>query len=75
MTTSEASASISNETKTFNEMIEFKNATKKTSHNTITQMERQLMHPLEVNDKLAFETIKTVRLDFITNEAKATVPR
>ena len=33
------------------------------------------MHPLELNDKLAFETIKTVRLDFLTEEAKAPIPR
>ncbi len=33
------------------------------------------MHPLQINDELAFETIKTVRLDFLTNEAKAPIPR
>ena len=36
---------------------------------------RQLLHPLEVNDELAFKTIKTVRLDFLTDEAKAPIPR
>ena len=46
-----------------------------TFHRTMTQEERQLMHPLELNDKLAFETIKTVRLDFLTEEAKAPIPR
>lgn len=46
-----------------------------TLHRTETQQERQLLHPLELNDKLAFETIKTVRLDFLTNEAKAPIPR
>ena len=40
-----------------------------------TQEERQLLHPLELNDKLAFDTIKTVRLDFLTDEAKAPIPR
>jgi hypothetical protein len=44
-------------------------------HRTMTQEERQLLHPLELNDKLAFDTIKTVRLDFLTNEAKAPIPR
>ena len=44
-------------------------------HKTMTQEERQLLHPLELNDKLAFETIKTVRLDFLTEEAKAPIPR
>ena len=29
---------------------------------TMTAEQRQLLHPLELNDKLAFETIKTVRL-------------
>ena len=48
---------------------------KSTLHKTKTQGERQLLHPLEVNDKLAFDTIKTVRLDFLTNEAKAPIPR
>ena len=42
---------------------------------TLTQEERQLLHPLELNDKLAFESIKTVRLDFLTEEAKAPIPR
>ena len=46
-----------------------------TLHKTDTQQERQLLHPLELNDKLAFETIKTVRLDFLTNEANAPIPR
>ena len=41
----------------------------------MTQHERQLLHPLELNDKLAFDTIKTVRLDFLTKEAKAPIPR
>ena len=40
-----------------------------------SQRERQLLHPLELNDKLAFDTIKTVRLDFLTEEAKAPIPR
>ena len=48
---------------------------KNTLHATMTQMQRQLLHPLELNDKLAFETIKTVRLDFLTKEAKAPIPR
>ena len=72
--TSEGSVSI-NEANVLNEMIGFKNTTKETLHKTITQMERQLMHPLEINDKLAFETIKTVKLDFLTDEAKAPIPR
>ena len=50
-------------------------STKSTLVHTVTQEERQLLHPLELNDKLAFETIKTVRLDFLTNEAKAPIPR
>ena len=37
--------------------------------------QEQLLHPLELNDKLAFETIKTVGLDFLTGEAKAPIPR
>ena len=41
----------------------------------LSRQERQLLHPLELNDKLAFETIGTVRLDFLTNEAKAPIPR
>jgi len=41
----------------------------------LTKQERQVMHPLEINDKLAFETIRTVRLDFLTEEAKAPIPR
>jgi hypothetical protein len=44
-------------------------------HRTMTQEQRQLLHPLELNDKLAFETIKTVRLEFLTEEAKAPIPR
>jgi len=48
---------------------------KSTLHRTMTQEERQLLHPLEINDRLAFETIKTVRLDFITGEAEAPIPR
>ena len=40
-----------------------------------SQHERQLLHPLELNDKLAFETIKTVRLDFLTEEAVPPIPR
>jgi hypothetical protein len=46
-----------------------------TLHQTLTQEERQLLHPLEINDRLAFETIKTVRLDFLTDEAEAPIPR
>ena len=42
---------------------------------TKTMEERQFMHPLELNDKLAFETIKTVRLDFLTDEAVPPIPR
>jgi len=34
-----------------------------------------MMHPLELNDKLAFDTIRTVRLDFLTNEARAPIQR
>jgi len=52
-----------------------KHVKKSTFHKTKTQAERQLLHPLELNDKLAFETIKTVRLDFLTNEARAPIPR
>ena len=37
-------------------------------HETMTQEERQLLHPLELNDKLAFEIIKTVRLDYFEGE-------
>jgi hypothetical protein len=33
------------------------------------------MHPLEINDRLAFERIKTVRLDFLTDEATSPIPR
>ena len=40
-----------------------------------SQRERQLLHPLEINDKLAFDTIKTVRLDFLTDEAVPPIPR
>ena len=36
---------------------------------------RQLLHPLEVNDELAYKTIKTVRLDFLTDEAVPPIPR
>ena len=32
-------------------------------------------HPLENNDPLAFRTIKTVKLDFLTKEAEAPIPR
>ena len=39
------------------------------------QRERQREHPLKINDKLAFETIKTVRLDFLTEETKPPIPR
>ena len=73
--TSEVSASICDETKTSNEMGENEKMTKNTLQKTITQEERQFMHPLEINDKLAFETIKTVRLDFLTDEATAPIPR
>ena len=44
-------------------------------HRAMSQKERQIMHPLEMNDKLAFDTIKTVRLKFLTDEAKAPIPR
>ena len=46
-----------------------------TLHKTMTQEERQLLHPLELNDKLAFDIIKTVRLDFLTQEAKVPIRR
>ena len=46
-----------------------------TYHKTVTMEARQFMHPLQPNDELAYETIKTVRLDFLTNEAKAPIPR
>lgn len=42
---------------------------------TKTMVRRQMIHPLELNDKLAFDTIKTVRLKFLTDEAKAPIPR
>ena len=42
---------------------------------SVSQRDRQLLHPLELNDKLAFETIKTVRLDFLTGEAVPPIPR
>jgi hypothetical protein len=48
---------------------------KSTLHKTMTQEERQLLHPLEINDKLAFDTIKTVRLDFLTDEATSPIQR
>jgi len=48
---------------------------KRSFHKTKAQEERQNLHPLELNDKLAFETIKTVRLDFLTEEAKVPIPR
>ena len=44
-------------------------------HKSMTQEVRQLLHPLELHDRLAFETIKTVRLDFLTDEAETPVPR
>lgn len=44
-------------------------------HKSRTQEERQFLHPLELNDKLAFEIIKTVRLDFLTQEAKVPIRR
>jgi len=40
-----------------------------------SQHMRQLLHPLEINDKIAFQKIKTVRLDFLTEEARAPIPR
>ena len=43
--------------------------------NSPTLEEQQFMHPLEVNDELAFKTIKTVRLDFVTEEVQDPVPR
>jgi len=46
-----------------------------TFYRAMSQKERQIMHPLEMNDKLAFDTIKTVRLKFLTDEAKAPIPR
>ena len=58
-----------------NMMYHERGTTRSTFHKTKTQGERQLLHPLELNDKLAFETIKTVRLDFLTEEAKAPIPR
>jgi len=48
---------------------------KSTLHKTMTQEERQLLHPLEINDKLAFDTIKTVRLEFLTDEATSPIQR
>ena len=42
---------------------------------TETQEERQLLHPLERNDRTAFDSTKTVRLDFLTNEATSPLPR
>jgi hypothetical protein len=48
---------------------------KSTLHKSLTQEERQLLHPLELNDRLAFETINTVRLDFLTDEATSPIPR
>ena len=69
------SESICDDTKISNEMLDNEKMSKSVTHKTITPMERQLMHPLEINDKLAFETIKTVRLDFLTDEATAPIPR
>ena len=46
-----------------------------TLQKALTEEERQLLHPLEINDRLAFETIKTVRLDFLTDEAEDPIPR
>ena len=51
------------------------NDTKAPLTHTKTQFVRQSLHPLEVNDKLAFEKIKTVRLDFLTDEAVPPIPR
>ena len=42
---------------------------------SITKEESKLLHPLELNDKLAFERIKTVKLDFLTEEATSPIPR
>ena len=75
MMKSEESESICDDTKISNEMLDNKKMTKNTIHKTITQAKSHFMHPLEVNDKLAFETIKTVRLDFLTDEATAPIPR
>jgi hypothetical protein len=46
-----------------------------TLHKTLTEEERQLLHPLKINDRLAFERIKTVRLDFLIDEAEDPIPR
>ena len=48
---------------------------KRLVYKTETQEERQLLHPLERNDPIAFERIKTVRLEFLTEEATAPILR
>jgi len=40
-----------------------------------SQLQRQAIHPLELNDPVAFNTIKTVRLDFLTGDITSPIPR
>ena len=37
--------------------------------------QKRFAHPLELNDELAFRRIRTVRLDFLTDEATSPIPR
>ena len=36
-----------------------------TYHKTVTMEARQFMHPLQINDELAFETIETLSLSYV----------
>ena len=67
--------SISSSTISRNTVHDERVKTKSSLDIKMTEEERQLLHPLELNDKLAFETIKTVTLNFLTEEAKAPIPR
>lgn len=42
---------------------------------TMTQSERQLMHPLEREDSVSFKFIQFVRLGYLESEASIPIPR
>ena len=40
-----------------------------------TKAEEQHLHPLEIHDEIAFDSVKTLRLDYLVEEAKSPISR
>ena len=48
---------------------------KLTFHKTLTMSERQMIHPLEREDPIAYEFIQFVRLGYLEKDAPVPIPR